>query len=99
MKQFQDVVSDCGFSDLSATGALFTWWNKHERDPIGKNLDRALVDRDWLRVFPYSQAHFKAGVISNHARCYVRIADRPAGNRKPFWFLSTLQIIISIFQW
>ncbi|KAG5375248.1 hypothetical protein IGI04_039844 [Brassica rapa subsp. trilocularis] len=66
------------FIDLSATGALFTWWNKHERDPIGKNLDRALVDRDWLRVFPYSQAHFKAGVISNHARCYVRIADRPA---------------------
>ena len=36
MRQFQDVVSDCGFSDLSATGALFTWWNKHEGDPIGK---------------------------------------------------------------
>lgn len=40
--------------------------------------------------FPHSQVHFEAGGISDHARCYVRIADRPAGNRKPFRFFNYL---------
>lgn len=50
MRQFQDAVTDCALSDLAYTGALFTWWNKRESDPIGKKLDRALINGDWLRV-------------------------------------------------
>lgn len=90
MRHFQDLVADCGLSDLSATGALFTWWNKQEGDPIGKKLDCALVNGDWLRCFPHSHAHFEAGGISDHARCYVRIAERSSGNRKPFRFFNYL---------
>ena len=35
MRQFQEVVNDCVLTDLAYTGALFTWWNKQETDPIG----------------------------------------------------------------
>lgn len=90
MRHFQDLISDCGLSDLSAIGEIFTWWNKQEGYPIGTKLDRALVNGDWLRFFPYSQAHFEAGGISDHTRCSVCIADRPTGNRKPFRFFNYL---------
>lgn len=38
MRRFQEMVSDCALSDLAYVGALFTWWNQQEEDPIGKNL-------------------------------------------------------------
>lgn len=44
MTQFQEVVTDCSLQDLPYTGALFTWWNQREEDPIGKKLDKALVN-------------------------------------------------------
>lgn len=52
MLHFQELVSDCALTDLTYIGSLFTWWNKRVADPIGKNLDRALVNGDWLRVYP-----------------------------------------------
>lgn len=39
MRHFQGLVSDCALSDLAYVGALFTWWNKREEEPIGKKLD------------------------------------------------------------
>lgn len=40
-RDFQEAVGDCELSDLAYVGALFTWWNKREGDPIGKKLDLA----------------------------------------------------------
>lgn len=48
MRQFQDAMGDCGLTDLTYNGALFTWWNKQDEDPIGKQLDRALINVAWL---------------------------------------------------
>ena len=72
MYQFQELVSDCSVTDLPYTGALFTWWNNREEDPIGKKLDRALVNQSWMSQYPSSSAHFDAGGISDHARCLIR---------------------------
>lgn len=44
MLEFQALVSDCGHTDLSYTCPQFTWWNHQEVEPIGKKLDRALVN-------------------------------------------------------
>lgn len=43
MRHFQGLVSDCALSDLAYVGALFTWWNKREEEPIGKKLDHFLI--------------------------------------------------------
>lgn len=54
MRQFQEMVNDCALTDLAYVGALYTWWKKREEDRIGKKLDRALMNGEWLRFFPHS---------------------------------------------
>lgn len=90
MRQFQGLVSDCDLTDLAYLGDLFTWWNKCEEDPIGKKLDRALINGDWLRSFPHPYAQFEAGGISDHARCLLRLSSNTETVRKPFRFFNYL---------
>ena len=61
MSQFQELVFDCNLLDLPYVGSVFTWWNKRGLDPVGKKLDMALINGDWLRFFPQSYAKFDAG--------------------------------------
>lgn len=44
-------MNDCALSDLGYVGEIYSWWNKREADSIGKKLDRALINEDWLRCF------------------------------------------------
>ncbi|CAG7885777.1 unnamed protein product [Brassica rapa] len=90
MRHFHDLVMDCNLTDFASTGALFTWWNKREEDPIGKKLDRALVNAAWLRDFPQSTSRFEAGGISDHARCVVHLSGPSNAGRKPFRFFNFL---------
>ena len=90
MRHFQEAITDCSVLDLPYTGALFTWWNKRVEDPIGKKLDRALVNQEWLTRYPQSSAHFDAGGISDHARCFVRLAGATNEVWKPFRFFNYL---------
>ena len=90
MRHFQEAMTDCSVMDLPFTGALFTWWNNRVADPIGKKLDRALVNQNWLSRYPLSSAQFDAGGISDHARCLVRTAGVTNDARKPFRFFNFL---------
>lgn len=58
MIHFQELVTDCNLTDLPYSGSLFTWWNKRGAGPIGKKLDRALINGDSLRKYPHSYAIF-----------------------------------------
>lgn len=90
MKQCQELVTDCVLTDLAYVGSLFTWWNKRGADPIGKKLDQALINGNWLSVYPQSFASFETGGISDHARCVIRLKQQSVGNRKPFKFFNYL---------
>ena len=90
MTQFQEAVGDCNLTDLTHSGAIFTWWNNQEADPIGKKLDRALINGSWLRDYPHSSCRFEAGGISDHARCVVRLSGVTNETRKPFRFFNYL---------
>ena len=90
MRYFQELVGDCNLTDMASTGALFTWWNKRDEDPIGKKLDRALINAAWFRDFPQSVARFEAGGISDHARCAVHLTGNHNEARKPFRFFNYL---------
>lgn len=83
-------MTDCSVTDLPYTGALFTWWNKRSEDPIGKKLDRALVNNEWLTRYPHAHAHFDAGGVSDHARCLIRTTGATNATRKPFRFFNYL---------
>lgn len=90
MQNFQDLVGDCNLTDMAYTGEIFTWWNKRDEDPIGKKLDRALINAAWYRQFPQSTARFEAGGISDHARCVVTLVGAENETRKPFRFFNYL---------
>lgn len=90
MTQFQELVTDCGLTNLAFIGALFTWWNKREDNPIRKKLGRILVNGDWMRCYPQSYGHFEAGGVCNHARCVVRLTSNQNEARNPFRFFSYL---------
>ena len=90
MRHFQEAITDCMVTDLPYTGALFTWWNKRVEDPIGKKLDRALVNSEWLSHYPQASAQFDAGGVSDHARCVIRVTGAVNQARKPFRFFNYL---------
>lgn len=98
MRHFQDVVQDCDLSDLAYVGPCFTWWNHQDVNPVGKKLDRALINNEWLAMFPQSFATFKPGGVSDHARCWVQISDVQTGVRKPFKFFNYLSTIESFID-
>ena len=90
MMHFQEVMTDCMVTDLPYTWAPFTWWNKRVEDPIGKKLDRALVNSEWLNHYPHSSAQFDAGGVSDHARCVIRTSGTVNQARKTFRFFNCL---------
>lgn len=53
-------------------------------------MDRALVNGDWLRLFPNSHAYFEAGGVSDHARCLIKLAGIQDKVKKPFRYFNFL---------
>lgn len=90
MRQFQEVVGACDLTDLTYVGALFTWWNKQEGNPVGKKLDRALVNETWMHKYSQSYARFDTGGVSDHARFMVLLSDTREEVRRPFKFFNFL---------
>lgn len=86
MRDFQNVVSYCDLSDLSSSGPNFTWINNQDDNPIGKKLDRALINKAWLTWFPQSHAVFEAGGVSDHLRCLIHLTSTNMNHHKPFRF-------------
>lgn len=60
MREFQDVANYCSLVDMSYQGPRFTWSNKRDSDIICKKLDRALINEEWMRMFPQSYSVFEA---------------------------------------
>lgn len=70
-REFQECLADASLSDLSYTGPTFSWWNSQKLSPIGKKLDRILVNDQWHVQFPSSVGIFGPVEFSNHASMSV----------------------------
>lgn len=77
-------------TDLAFVGPLYTWWNKRDNDPVGKNLDQAIINGDWMNCFPHFFATFEAVGISDRIRCLIRLSQQIVGNRRPFQLFNYL---------
>ncbi|XP_074277570.1 uncharacterized protein LOC141601206 [Silene latifolia] len=59
MDEFIACLDECGMTDISATGAFYTWNNKQE--PLTRVyswLDRFLINQEWLTRYLDMRAHF-----------------------------------------
>ncbi|XP_010473996.1 PREDICTED: uncharacterized protein LOC104753440 [Camelina sativa] len=90
MRDLQNVVEHCSFSDMQSHGPLYTWCNKREFGLICKKLDRILVNDTWLTAYQQSYGVFEVGGCSDHLRCRIKFGgDRPKLQR-PFKFTNAL---------
>ena len=91
MRLFGECLADLGVFDLPFRGPKFTWTNKRSSDPIGKKLDRCLVNGSWLLRFPSSHCTFDAPECSDHTPCHIKlVTNRPVYGTRPFKFFNLL---------
>lgn len=64
---FRSMVEECGLYNVSFQGQKFTWTGIREGEVIRERLDRALVNFEWLQVFPRCQGFNLNAVGSDHS--------------------------------
>ncbi|XP_074305520.1 uncharacterized protein LOC141640736 [Silene latifolia] len=88
------VIQDCHLFDLKATGAFFTWNNKHESGKkVYSRIDRVFINYDWINVFPDSVANFLPEGLFDHCSCLINLECQQHQRLKSFkyynmWSLS-----------
>ncbi|XP_074283121.1 uncharacterized protein LOC141607666 [Silene latifolia] len=89
METFVDCISDCGMTDIHATGAYFTWNNKqdHNHRKYSK-IDRFLINNEWLDAFPDMNAHFHPEGIMDHTPCVIRNTKLDGRRKSSFKYLN-----------
>jgi hypothetical protein len=90
IEQFQDVVAECGFSDLGFSGLPYTWVNRQDGNRNVKViLDRALGDTKFVDRLGATRVIHIPTTSSDHSALLVEIrADNNQidkwGKLKPF---------------
>ncbi|XP_074305552.1 uncharacterized protein LOC141640770 [Silene latifolia] len=68
MAPFQHCVQNCGVEDIKAMGYFLTWTNKQEvHSRFYSRIDRALINDEWLNLFPESFANFLPEGVYDHS--------------------------------
>lgn len=85
MIDFKTCINQMEMRDLRYYGTKFSWSNKQLNDPIARKLDRALINEDWLEIFPRSIANFLAPENSDHTLCCISLdSPVPQAGTNPF---------------
>ena len=75
--------------DLRFSGCLLTWNNKQsDGDFISTKIDRVLINEQWTKIFPDSNALFKTSGVSDHSPAIVFVSIDNDKSVKPFKFFN-----------
>ena len=89
MKDFRDVLDECGFKDLGFVGGKFTWCNGHPDDlTIWERLDRAVATMEWLEKFLATKVIHLECSSSNHKPILICLNGIPKLRKKNLGDLS-----------
>lgn len=96
--EFNSCLYHSGLEDLRFSGCHLIWSNRQQPpNHVSSKIDRALVNEDWLKTYPYSSSFFPTPWISDHSLAVVYIILKPKLAIKPFRFFVFLQIIQCFF--
>ncbi|XP_077232003.1 uncharacterized protein LOC143865668 [Tasmannia lanceolata] len=99
MKEFNDCIDHCSLLDLKTIGPLLTWSNKSKNDNLKlRKLDRALVNDEWLSLFPQSFAANKNPGISNHSPIIIHLHPESSRDHPPFRFFFVWLEDLSLYE-
>lgn len=76
MKEFRDVLDECGLMDLGYMGEKFTWKGKRAGDLVLERLDRAVANNDWF----FLNLSTKVQHLCIHSSYHITILIKLEGN-------------------
>ncbi|KAL4318418.1 hypothetical protein GQ457_18G016780 [Hibiscus cannabinus] len=88
MQDFRGYLETLDVLDHRFSGAVFTWCNLRDENPLSRKLDRFLVNHSWLTVFSNSVVEFLAPGCSDHSPCYMILKTPLFRPPKPFKFFN-----------
>lgn len=81
---FQQCLAHCGVEDMKGRGRVFTWSN----GTIQSRIDRALINLDWMAMFPGVEAYFASERLSDHALIILNVTEERLRPKRQFKFLN-----------
>ncbi|XP_074303967.1 uncharacterized protein LOC141638453 [Silene latifolia] len=86
---FKNCIEDCGFLDMQATGAYYTWNNKQKVESrTYSRLDRVFHNREWMRAKPGYFANFLPEGNFDHTPFIIREKVKYSSSRRPFKYFN-----------
>ena len=86
MKEFRDVLDECGLMDLGYTGDKFTWRGKRAGGLVLERLDRAIASNEWLSCFPGTKVQHLLTHSSDHKAILIKLDGITLRLNRPFKF-------------
>lgn len=88
MREFKECLNEIGTFDHPFLGSIFTWLNNQEDTFQVRKLDRALINCEWVDLFPNSVVEFIAPGVSDHCPIVVRNLINAIRPKSPFKFFN-----------
>lgn len=95
MRDFQNLVLRCQFTDMPYQGPKYTWCNKREEGLICRKLDRVLLNDVALSKLSNAYSIFEAGGCSDHMRCKVQLVSSSEKIKRPFKYVNAISRVSS----
>lgn len=73
LEDFNKFIEASALFDLKVAGALWTWRNKQEANPIACKLDRILVNDEWLEQYSNSSTVAGSALLSDHVPIHLSL--------------------------
>lgn len=87
MKNFRDVLDECGLMDLGFEGSKFTWFKNFGNGvAIWEHLDRALGTTDWFAKYPTTKVMVLECGMLEHKPIIIHPCGVPVKPNKPWHF-------------
>ena len=85
---FKEVISDCSLQDIGLEGHPFMWARGlGTAASVEERLDKALVSKPWLVMFPQVRLRNLVSAMANHTPIKLSTCSRPVHcRRQPFQF-------------
>ena len=87
IKNFRDVLDECGLVDLGFMGSKFTWFkNIANGILVWERLDRDVGNSDWLEIYPATRVVTLECGTSDHKPIVIHPCKVPVRQKKPWRF-------------
>ncbi|XP_077232625.1 uncharacterized protein LOC143869974 [Tasmannia lanceolata] len=98
MDEFNCWIDNNSLSDLRSFGQSLSWNNRSNNGDIKlRRLDRALINEEWLFLYPSSFVSYHLPGLSDHSPMITQISNPSLNLKKPFKFFSMWLDDLSIF--